>query len=130
MGILADRTVAVAGAGRGLGRAEALECARQGAAVVAERVVETAIEQFGVVRVHLRVTSNAIAPIAHTGMIAEALPEADRRAAAEKQESEDFFFFAPDNVAPLVAFRYYAESDLSTPTGLTPPGQTVPSRRG
>ncbi|MBA3799852.1 MAG: SDR family NAD(P)-dependent oxidoreductase [Geodermatophilaceae bacterium] len=34
MGILEDRVVIVTGAGRGLGRGEALECARQGAAVV------------------------------------------------------------------------------------------------
>ncbi|MDQ4037808.1 MAG: SDR family NAD(P)-dependent oxidoreductase [Actinomycetota bacterium] len=34
MGLLAERVVIVTGAGRGLGRAEALECAHQGAAVV------------------------------------------------------------------------------------------------
>src|SRR3954468_18636691 len=34
MGLLGDKVVVVTGAGRGIGRGEALECARQGAAVV------------------------------------------------------------------------------------------------
>lgn len=228
MGLLDGEVVIVTGAGRGIGRGEALECAAQGAAVVvaefdpeagaavaqeiiasggravaasgdvataevADGLVRTAVEEFGgldalvnnagilrdrtvakmtdddwddVVRVHLRghflptraavrywreakrpgrlvhtsstsgllgnfgqanygaakagiaafstivamegaragITSNAIAPTALTRMTLDLLPEefrAQRDAAIARGE---FDFFAPENVAPLVAF--------------------------
>jgi NAD(P)-dependent dehydrogenase (short-subunit alcohol dehydrogenase family) len=228
MGILDGKVVIVTGAGRGIGRGEALECAAQGAAVlvaefdadagesvakeiaaaggraavatgdvadsaVADGLVRAAVEEFGqldalvnnagilrdrtvakmsdedwddVIRVHLRghfaptraacrywresgrpghivhtastsgllgnfgqtnygaakagiaafstivamemaranVTSNAIAPTALTRMTLDLLPAEirDRREAAIARG--EFDFFAPENVAPLVAF--------------------------
>ncbi|HEY0637197.1 MAG TPA: SDR family NAD(P)-dependent oxidoreductase [Pseudonocardiaceae bacterium] len=228
MGILDGRVVIVTGAGRGIGRGEALECARQGAAVVvaefdeaagravvdeitadggravlaagdvaetavADGLVRTAVEAFGaldalvnnagvlrdrtlvkmsddewdtVIRVHLRghflptraacrywreadrpgrivhtsstsgilgnfgqanygaakagiaalstitamemarhrVTSNAIAPSAITRMTEDLLPEEVRLARKEAVDAGAFDFFAPENVAPLVAY--------------------------
>jgi NAD(P)-dependent dehydrogenase (short-subunit alcohol dehydrogenase family) len=228
MGLLDGKVVIVTGAGRGIGRGEALECATQGAAVVvaefdqdagdtvvkeidelggravavsgdvadeavADTLVQTAVAEFGgldalvnnagilrdrtiakldaddwdaVVRVHLRghflptraavrywreqqrpghvvhtsstsgllgnfgqanygaakagiaafstilamegaragITSNAIAPTAMTRMTYDLMPaefKARREAAIERGE---FDFFAPENVAPLVAF--------------------------
>ena len=227
-GILHGKVVIVTGAGRGIGRGEALECARQSAAVVvaefdeaagqavadeigqsggsavavagdvadtavADRLVATAVERFGgldalvnnagilrdrtvvkmsddewdaVIRVHLRghfaptraacrywreqqrpgrivhtsstsgilgnfgqanygaakagiaalstivamemarhgVTSNAIAPSAITRMTEDLLPEDARLARKEAIDAGQFDFFAPDNIAPLVAF--------------------------
>ncbi len=228
MGLLDGKVVIVTGAGRGIGRGEALECAAQGAAVVvaefdpetgqqvageivaaggravavagdvadtgvADGLVETAVREFGgldalvnnagilrdrtlakmtdddwdaVVRVHLRghflptraavqhwraegkpghvvhtastsgllgnfgqsnygaakagiaafstivamegarggITSNAIAPTALTAMTLGLMPQEyrDRRDAALARG--EFDFFAPENVAPLVAF--------------------------
>lgn len=228
MGILDGKVVIVTGAGRGIGRGEAVECARQGAAVVvaefdadagqevvdqiagagggavlvdgdvadtamADRLVDTAVERFGgvdalvnnagilrdrtlvkmtddewdaVIRVHLRghfgptraacrywretgrpgrivhtsstsgilgnfgqanygaakagiaalativsmemarygVTSNAIAPSAITRMTESLLPEGARLARKEAIDAGGFDFFAPENIAPLVAF--------------------------
>ncbi|HEY3258939.1 MAG TPA: SDR family NAD(P)-dependent oxidoreductase [Pseudonocardiaceae bacterium] len=227
MGILDGKVVIVTGAGRGIGRGEALECARQGAAVVvaefdgaagqqvvdditgdggraalatgdvsdstvADGLVRTAVERFGqldalvnnagvlrdrtvarmtdeewdtVIRVHLRghfaptraacrywretdrpgrivhtsstsgilgnfgqanygaakagiaalstivaqemarhrVTSNAIVPTAITRMTENLLPESAQLARKEAIEAGGFDFFAPENVAPLVA---------------------------
>jgi NAD(P)-dependent dehydrogenase (short-subunit alcohol dehydrogenase family) len=228
MGILDGKVVIVTGAGRGIGRGEALECAKQGAAVVvaefdgdvgqqvvdeitagggraalatgdvadtavADGLVAIAIERFGelhalvnnagvlrdrtlakmsdeewdtVIRVHLRghfaptraacrywrenerpgrivhtsstsgilgnfgqanygaakagiaalstitamelaryrVTSNAIAPSAITRMTEDLLPEEVRLARKESADRGEFDFFAPENIAPLVAF--------------------------
>jgi NAD(P)-dependent dehydrogenase (short-subunit alcohol dehydrogenase family) len=228
MGILDGKVVIVTGAGRGIGRGEALECATQGAAVVvaefdtdageavakeiiaaggravvvtgdvadaavADGLVHTAVEEFGqldalvnnagilrdrtvakmsdedwddVIRVHLRghfaptraacrywretgrhghivhtastsgllgnfgqgnygaakagiaafstivatemaranVTSNAIAPTALTRMTLDLLPEEIRARRDASIARGEFDFFAPENVAPLVAF--------------------------
>lgn len=227
-GILSGKIVIVTGAGRGIGRGEALECARQGASVVAaefdagagqalvdeitesggravlvvgdvsdtavaDSLVATAVERFGgldalvnnagilrdrtvvkmtddewdaVIRVHLRghfaptraacrywrenqrpgrivhtsstsgilgnfgqanygaakagiaalstivsmemarygVTSNAIAPSAITRMTEDLLPEEARLARKQAIDAGQFDFFAPENIAPLVAF--------------------------
>jgi NAD(P)-dependent dehydrogenase (short-subunit alcohol dehydrogenase family) len=228
MGILDGKVVIVTGAGRGIGRGEALECAAQGAAVVvaefdpdagesvakeivgaggravvvggdvaeaetADALVSTAVAEFGqldalvnnagilrdktvaklsdddwdaVVRVHLRghflptraaiqywkeakrpghlvhtsstsgllgnfgqsnygaakagiaafstivamegarggITSNAIAPSALTRMTLDLMPDEFRAQRDEAIERGEFDFFAPENVAPLVAF--------------------------
>jgi NAD(P)-dependent dehydrogenase (short-subunit alcohol dehydrogenase family) len=228
MGLLDGRVVIVTGAGRGIGRGEALECAAQGAAVVvaefdaaageavaaeitgaggravavtgdvadtavADSLVATAVDGFGrldalvnnagilrdrttaklsdndwdaVVRVHLRghflptraalrhwkgagtpghvvhttstsgilgnfgqanygaakagiaafstivamegarsgVTSNAIAPTALTRMTLDLMPQEFRDEHDRKVAAGEFVFFAPENVAPLVAF--------------------------
>ena len=228
MGLLDGKVVIVTGAGRGIGRGEALECAAQGAAVVvaefdpatgravadeivaaggravaaagdvadtevADGLVETAVREFGgldalvnnagilrdrtlakmsdddwdaVVRVHLRghflptraavrywraesrpghvvhtastsgllgnfgqsnygaakagiaafstivamegarggITSNAIAPTALTAMTLDLMPQEFKDRRAEAVARGDFDFFAPENVAPLVAF--------------------------
>jgi len=228
MGLLDGKVVIITGAGRGIGRGEALECAAQGAAVVvgeidadageavakeisaaggravaapgdvadgatADALVRTAVVEFGqldalvnnagilcdktaaklsdddwdaVIRVHLRghflptraalrhwkdtgrpghlvhtastsgllgnfgqanygtakagiaafstivamegarggVTSNAIAPTALTRMTLDLMPEEFRARRAEAIERGEFDFFAPENVAPLVAF--------------------------
>lgn len=228
MGLLDGKVVIVTGAGRGIGRGEALECAAQGAAVVvaefdadagrtvaeeitaaggravdasgdvadagiANGLVATALAEFGqldglvnnagilrdrtvakltdddwdaVIRVHLRghflptraavahwkqakrpghvvhtastsgllgnfgqanygaakagiaafstivamegarggITSNAIAPTALTRMTLDLLPQELRDARDAKIAAGEFDFFAPDNVAPLVAF--------------------------
>lgn len=228
MGLLDGKVVIVTGAGRGIGRGEALECAAQGAAVVvaefdpdageavakeiadtggqavaapgdvadaavADGLVETAVREFGrldalvnnagilrdrtvaklsdddwdaVIRVHLRghflptraavrhwkqaglpghlvhtastsgllgnfgqsnygaakagiaafstivamegarggITSNAIAPTALTRMTLDLMPDEYRATRDEAIERGEFDFFAPENVAPLVAF--------------------------
>ncbi|MGQ0577256.1 MAG: SDR family NAD(P)-dependent oxidoreductase [Pseudonocardia sp.] len=228
MGLLDGKVVIVTGAGRGIGRGEALECAAQGAAVVvaefdpdageavakeiigaggravaaagdvaeaavADGLVETAVREFGrldavvntagilrdtttaklsdddwdaVVRVHLRghflptraalrhwkeakqpghlvhtastsgllgnfgqsnygaakagiaafstivamegarggVTSNAIAPTALTRMTLDLMPDEFRASRDQAISRGEFDFFAPENVAPLVAF--------------------------
>ncbi len=228
MGLLDGKVVIVTGAGRGIGRGEALECAAQGAAVVvaefdsdageavakeitnaggravavagdvadadtANALVSTAVAEFGqldglvnnagilrdktlaklseddwdaVVRVHLRghflptraavqywkeakrpghvvhtastsgllgnfgqtnygaakagiaafstivamegarggITSNAIAPTALTRMTLDLMPEEFRANRDASIERGEFDFFAPENVAPLVAF--------------------------
>jgi len=228
MGLLDGKVVIVTGAGRGIGRGEALECAAQGAAVVvaefdpdageavakeiadtggqavaapgdvadaavADGLVETAVREFGrldalvnnagilrdrtvaklsdddwdaVIRVHLRghflptraalrhwkqagqpghlvhtastsgllgnfgqsnygaakagiaafstivamegaraaITSNAIAPTALTRMTLDLMPDEYRAKRDEAIERGQFDFFAPENVAPLVAF--------------------------
>ena len=228
MGLLDGKVVIVTGAGRGIGRGEALECAAQGAAVVvaefdpdageavakeiadtggqavaapgdvadaavADGLVETAVREFGrldalvnnagilrdrtvaklsdddwdaVIRVHLRghflptraalrhwkqagqpghlvhtastsgllgnfgqsnygaakagiaafstivamegaraaITSNAIAPTALTRMTLDLMPDEYRAKRDEAIERGEFDFFAPENVAPLVAF--------------------------
>jgi len=228
MGLLDGKAVIITGAGRGIGRGEALECAAQGAAVVvaefdpeageavveeieraggravaasgdvadaavANGLVETALREFGqldglvnnagilrdrtlakmtdddwdaVVRVHLRghflptraavahwkeakkpghvvhtastsgilgnfgqanygaakagiaafstivamegarggITSNAIAPSALTRMTLDLMPQELKDVREKKLAAGDFDFFAPENVAPLVAF--------------------------
>jgi NAD(P)-dependent dehydrogenase (short-subunit alcohol dehydrogenase family) len=228
MGLLDGKVVIVTGAGRGIGRGEALECANQGAAVVvgefdadageavvkeivsaggraiavsgdvaeaarADALVAAAVGEFGqldalvnnagilrdrtiakmsdddwdaVIRVHLRghflptraavrywreakrpghlvhtsstsgllgnfgqtnygaakagiaafstivamegarsgITSNAIAPTALTRMTLDLLPDEFRAKRDEAIERGEFDFFAPENVAPLVAF--------------------------
>jgi NAD(P)-dependent dehydrogenase (short-subunit alcohol dehydrogenase family) len=228
MGLLDGEVVIVTGAGRGIGRGEALECANQGAAVVvgefdadageavvkeivraggraiavsgdvadteqAEALVTAAVDEFGqldalvnnagilrdrtiakmseddwdaVIRVHLRghflptraavrywkeakrpghlvhtastsgllgnfgqtnygaakagiaafstivamegarngITSNAIAPTALTRMTLDLLPDEFRAKRDAALERGEFDFFAPENVAPLVAF--------------------------
>jgi NAD(P)-dependent dehydrogenase (short-subunit alcohol dehydrogenase family) len=228
MGLLDGKVVIVTGAGRGIGRGEALECAAQGAAVVVaefdpdageavakeivgtggravavpgdvadaavgDGLVETAVREFGrldalvnnagilrdrtvaklsdddwdaVIRVHLRghflptraavrhwkeagqpghlvhtastsgllgnfgqsnygaakagiaafstivamegarggITSNAIAPTALTRMTLDLMPDEYRAKRDEAVERGEFDFFAPENVAPLVAF--------------------------
>jgi len=228
MGLLDGKVVIVTGAGRGIGRGEALECAAQGAAVVvaefdpetgeavakeilasggravavagdvadadtADALVGTAVAEFGqldalvnnagilrdrtvaklsdedwdaVIRVHLRghflptraamrywrdakrpghlvhtastsgllgnfgqsnygaakagiaafstivamegarggITSNAIAPSALTRMTLDLMPQAYRDGREASVERGEFDFFAPENIAPLVAF--------------------------
>jgi NAD(P)-dependent dehydrogenase (short-subunit alcohol dehydrogenase family) len=228
MGLLDGKVVIVTGAGRGIGRGEALECANQGAAVLvaefdadageavakeiigaggraiavsgdvaeadhADALVAAAVAEFGqldalvnnagilrdrtvakmseddwdaVIRVHLRghflptraavrywkgaerpghlvhtastsgllgnfgqtnygaakagiaafstivamegarnaITSNAIAPTALTRMTLDLLPNSFRAKRDEAIERGEFDFFAPENVAPLVAF--------------------------
>jgi NAD(P)-dependent dehydrogenase (short-subunit alcohol dehydrogenase family) len=228
MGLLDGKVVIVTGAGRGIGRGEALECANQGAAVVvgefdadageavvkeivraggraiavsgdvadaeqAEALLTAAVDEFGqldalvnnagilrdrtiakmseddwdaVIRVHLRghflptraavrywkeakrpgrlvhtastsgllgnfgqtnygaakagiaafstivamegarngITSNAIAPTALTRMTLDLLPDEFRAKRDAALERGEFDFFAPENVAPLVAF--------------------------
>jgi NAD(P)-dependent dehydrogenase (short-subunit alcohol dehydrogenase family) len=234
MGLLDGKVVIVTGAGRGIGRGEALECAAQGAAVVvaefdpdagdavakeivgaggravavggdvadagvANSLVDAAVEEFGgldalvnnagilrdrtiakmtdddwdaVVRVHLRghflptraavqywrenkrpghvvstastsgllgnfgqtnygaakagiaafstivamegaragITSNAIAPTALTRMTLDLMPEEWKRQRDAELERGGFDFFAPENVAPLVAYLCSDES--------------------